>query len=754
MKEEVERLAKTLYTKHVAQMNLQDDEYLEDDASNKYVLLDWAKLCLAILEIDKSLSIFGNGDKLENEIIPKLLKILSRNAAISLYLRAIRALCHLEEGELSIGHRRNYASTGRDVAKTYKNDMMENELDDVYEKLEDQLRRTYSHKVRYLEVNSLKDRVDGMSHHHMQTNITELLFSKSSIRKMKIEFKCDILTKRTFEDLHKVENSCKVLILNLSLVSEKGLLVEDGRLGSEYLQLNYLENVKDMDDYQEKNNIDIVILQNPVNKAQVDIVKEYLKLLSIKAFVSFDFSLMTISQDAQFDLRREYSCELLKNNFLLNFFENAQMIQEEVVDKTQMNVFDMITDRVMTNTIEDTNHEIHSYNYYSYEASSDLFVHQQLMEKLFDMKNVTVEDLRCDNEKSTEVVCSFIKHDSDGIIDISNENWKHKRSEVIYKNRNKDVVDIYKKMINSVHEECFLQLTGPEGCGKSFIAKQMAFELGTRNIFPDGVFYIDCGLAEKKYQGRIRELMGEVTKSTDLNRFFKHHIHSLMIFDKYSLIKQNGYNLTPPMQYIETMKRLGIKCVFVMHENHQIPNIYLPKCKLVHKVNPLSLEDCLNCLVSYGAQISNPGEKVFFKSGQNGANKIYRDPTFSQYCEKPQALMLHFDMIIDGVTANQEDGPLSPTKSMLESCILMGEQSEVVVQRRLSKGLASTPRMINLLRCDSEVEPDSAPYSLHKPQPTLTPSSFPGRHAAIAFDAVTDKCKVEYCNHCSRYVHK
>lgn len=128
--------------------------------------------------------------------------------------------------------------------------------------------------------------------------------------------------------------------------------------------------------------------------------------------------------------------------------------------------------------------------------------------------------------------------------------------------RNKELYGVSKKMCEN---PAFLKVTGPAGIGKTAFVLQLGYHMVSRNMFPDGIFYIPLKKLKSKqnsdYQMKdlLRETLGLDVQLGFLN-FFKAK-KMLLIFDDFDLLYKKEIEFQ--RLFFLTLKECKIACIVV-----------------------------------------------------------------------------------------------------------------------------------------------------------------------------------------------
>lgn len=152
---------------------------------------------------------------------------------------------------------------------------------------------------------------------------------------------------------------------------------------------------------------------------------------------------------------------------------------------------------------------------------------------------------------------------------------------VPYTGRNRDLYEVMKKV---TEHRGFLKVTGPPGIGKTAFVLQMGYHILSRNVFPDGIFYIP--LKKLKYRQGSDYQMKDLLKETlgldaqlGFQSFFKSK-NMLLIFDDFDLFYKKEIDF--PRLVFLTLKECGIPSIIVTSTSG-IPNEGQPKGKRKQK---------------------------------------------------------------------------------------------------------------------------------------------------------------------------
>jgi len=322
--------------------------------------------------------------------------------------------------------------------------------------------------------------------------------------------KFEILTLEKLKDC--ILNGCRILQINCHCVEPNYLCVE-GEFGK--LERISYEEVRDIFvpkqpylsttggmNIQNDNKLDVLILgiKNDLTLA------EFFVGLKIPHIITFEFT------SNEFDFRHKMLEDECMSRFSIYFYE--QLIQQSSV----IEAFECAYEKTF---------EYLSENYFDKKISG-------YAKKIIGQGPILLPK----DEDHSEILFNDADFPlaSGKIEDISSTSCPTNVEKFLtpYTGRNKEIHGLMKKICD---KKGFIKVTGAPGSGKTAFVLQVAYYILTRNIFPDGVFYIPAKRLKHKphptydLKDLIKETLG-LNVQSGVKNFFKRK-QMLLVFDDF-----------------------------------------------------------------------------------------------------------------------------------------------------------------------------------------------------------------------------
>ena len=302
----------------------------------------------------------------------------------------------------------SYINEGLRLAKEKNLEAIQKDFTDKQKEIHKEISEANSKKIACLQSRPLrcKENDEGC---RVKVNVHELLKNnqKDDEEKEKFHLTYDIFTVQKYKELHKIEHGCKLLVLDLAVEDEEGLVLEDDDLNRVVLSTDQAEVKRS--ETSGGASIEIVFFMSSCSEKQITLVEKFLEKLNVKILVWFkppaNIDESTLSNNLKF--------ELLKRNFLIHFLNHSH---------TTTKAKKMIEDSIKL-AIKQTN---------------EMMPNDPSLEKGCILMNKYSEKT---HEKNNEKIhCHF--GSSSGNVRSSEEINSCLRSELIYENRFKEMGDI------------------------------------------------------------------------------------------------------------------------------------------------------------------------------------------------------------------------------------------------------------------------------------------------------------------------
>ena len=574
---------------------------------------DWAKIYLVLLD-NKTEEELENADEAMIECILRVVQIFENEDSYKLQLISTQKLCMMMNKEKDTEMLVEYCNKGFILATKVKLPRYEKWFKAVLDRTEERIKSQYQNKIMFLssypfkQEKNIKEPEFALQRDYRSTIISML---DSVNKNIKVYF--DVITKESLAKMSCKNEGCKILILDINYSSDEGLVLEDGKMGPADIPIDYIEKMEE--DPSQALNVDIIIVLSDNPKPIVQAFKKTL----VKFIVYFDFE----GPDEQpkhtkeFNIfeaywKREFKCsflqkfmpEYLKNGNVLNCLNQAKIETPETMRyrvETESSLFKSTVD--------------------SYKASSLQEVAK--MEPNFDTSNIKFIQNSCD---------SFVdnKMEAGSVTLVHPDLCKGLDLPDIYIRRDFEVWQLYQKL--QAHRTVIL--TGLKGSGKSFVAKQLIWELSYRRIYPDGVYYFELKDIEESSTS-IRQFMAkqfEEKMYEDTENYF-HKKKMLIVFDSYDRVLNR--ELKEPKYLIDILKEKEISLLLIQNKNQSenLKNIKKPDQNEFF-IEPFTPKQSLMFIFTLAACY-----KTFFSFNESTAYKLTRSDTIKECSGLPSNLI-------------------------------------------------------------------------------------------------------------------
>jgi hypothetical protein len=505
---------------------------------------DWAKVVLTLMGQERP---WNSSLQSDYELGCLAEQVFEEVHSLTLQLTILDLLCKSKKAEPLVSQR--HARKGLEIARrlgslkeiqTFENHMKADEMAIV---------TMYQNKFLIFSSKPISLRANNSGSASLSFDLRESLIQTlaNSKKDLKVEFAT--FTKQRFEDLHKVNNGCRVLVLDMTATRSQTLYLEDGSLGMMPFTLADLDSFSQDLAGNFGSVIEVVIILNgdPAH------LKPFFRLLSVKHFVYF--SPRSIDRELDdpstpedsLDLLLAYWFTELKHNFVNLFFEYLT----SNVSRDDLRCLKL----AQSESVDSTNNLIKDCSYYRCQINH-WKTDSMLMEKdlVFSTDSIIIE--------STEGIPRPIANEfADGVLeDNSTPGWKVKDSPGEYITRDQELLDISGLLLEQPGRR--VNIWGTYGVGKTFIAKKLEYELAIRQIYRDGIFYFD--LKQMDRAPSIRKQMSSKLGYEfliDTAEFFRQKKDSLLILDGYDRVVSGG--LQEPISLLQALEANNISVVFV-----------------------------------------------------------------------------------------------------------------------------------------------------------------------------------------------
>jgi len=326
--------------------------------------------------------------------------------------------------------------------------------------------------------------------------------------------KFEILTKEKLKD--SILNGCRILHINCHCIEPDYLCVE-----GEYSKLERIpyEEVREIFDPKSNmmttstsniqnaqhsdNKLDVLILGNKNDRALADFFVE----LKIPHIITFEFT------SNEFDFRHKMLEDECLSKFSIYFYE--QIVMQKSVAEAFNNAYESTFDHLSKNYFDEKESPFYAKKIIG-EGPILLPRDGDHSEVLFDNTEFPLAKGKIEDISSTRCPTNIEKF------------------QVPYTGRNKEIYSLMKKICE---KKGFFKITGTPGSGKTAFVLQVAYYILTRNIFPDGIFYISIKKLRHKpnpnysLKDLLKETLGLDIES-GVKNFFKGK-SMLLVFDDF-----------------------------------------------------------------------------------------------------------------------------------------------------------------------------------------------------------------------------
>jgi hypothetical protein len=538
------------------------------------------------------------------EILDDIYYIFEHSFSNKLEVTALDLLCKLlspfeaDAEDANPAKCLEYAEKGLEISRIVKMTTFEREFSILVDNLKKRIRYQQENKFIFLQACPL-DMTKPDELLCIGKNMRESLHDIVTSLDMNISITFDYLTRKTFHDLFNNELGWKLMVLDLSYQDEGGMVIENEHLGSYILGM---EEIRRLVLEKQNLNVDVLLVLNDNPESVIN----FLDNTSIKSVVYFDFKDIK-PQPSAIDFLTPYWKEEFKHKFLRIFLENfvkgegalTSVEQAKIETREKMNHWIKTEFKLFKSTVS------------SYQSRS---IPETITNDSIDLSKVDViyfseSEIKCSLEKGKVTESS---HDESY---WSRAFWEDNQFSIP---RNKEVYDLYKILQTHTH----VNLTGGHGVGKSFIVKELVWELNARKVYRDGAFYFPLDEI-KSNQCLIRQFMSEQLGQEfirDTAEFFKER-QCLIILDSYEMVV--NLQIAEPEHLLKVLEENKVHTIFVTSDVEgklaRVPNT------VEYRIEPLSPSKSLLFFLAQSIPY-----KIFFNFDEVTKDKLLKSDSIAK----------------------------------------------------------------------------------------------------------------------------
>jgi AAA domain len=621
---------------------------------------DWAKACLVLIQSDFS---FEGQDQMGSDVPttkPELLKRIEQTFEYSksgkLQCLVLEMLCHHHLRQNQCKEILVIAQKGKEIASYYRLNIMEGRFQDLFNKAEDELKSQYENMFMFLVADPIPNHPEqGVAEPSLSLGKTisgrsgpkewspsklayipgpEIMDKRVSFRKgllgesitkslknlgKKVSVHFDACTRKILKKLYDRTEGAKVLVLQVETVTPEYFVVEDENFGSEKITVDEMFQLNQSPELNI--GVDVLILTGPKGEC----LARYFRESSIKYIVYFEIPERKSSgylEENQYDFVTPYWVEKFKecfiSKFLVEFCSGGDAF-------SCLKHAKIVAVETIKHLMGDSN-PIYKLELSSFKPACAIETALKL-DFEFSQSMIQIEENCVSGDSYCKLMPGYF-------IDCSPPLWQQRdKFDIpdIYIRREADLSTIYQKL--QKHER--IQLVGPKGCGKTFLALLLQKELSLRNVYADRVFYFDIGTvkiqnsSDRTLYTALRQFFGEEFVNNDA--YFANK-RMLLIIDEYQRVLDREY--IESQTFSDMLTKYHIHAIFITHPPRE-KEISVPDANYLHQIQGFSPEECLACMLSLGIENS----RSFFKLNDFTVEKLIRSDTMKEIGDSPAELI-------------------------------------------------------------------------------------------------------------------